>query len=230
MKLRLSLAMMLAVLSMAAASAAHAQVVTAVDHDGDGFDDATELANGYSPFGSGKLSDNDADADGLSDADELAFGTDPLLADTDNDGFLDGVEVTDGYDPTVGDGAKLKKRIVITLSTQTLKYYLGPREVGAFKVSSGKASTPTPVGTYAIRDKKPRAWSAAAKLWMPYWMPFIGTTYGLHELPEWPNGFKEGVGHLGTPVSHGCVRLGVGAAKTLYEWAEIGTEVDIRKT
>ena len=61
-------------------------------------------------------------------------------------------------------------------------------------------------------------------------MPFIGTKYGLHELPEWPGGKKEGEDHLGTPVSGGCIRLGVGAAKELYEWADVGTEVIISKT
>lgn len=61
-------------------------------------------------------------------------------------------------------------------------------------------------------------------------MPFIGTQYGIHELPEWPNGVKEGTGHLGTAVSGGCVRLGIGPAKALYDWAEVGTEVEIRKS
>jgi lipoprotein-anchoring transpeptidase ErfK/SrfK len=51
--------------------------------------------------------------------------------------------------------------------------------------------------------------------------------YGLHELPEWPNGYKEGASHLGIPVSHGCVRLGVGAAVRVFNWVEIGTPVVI---
>ena len=204
--------------------------VSATDSDGDGYDDATEIAHGYSPYGPGKLYENDADGDGLSDGDELVYGSDPLNPDTDGDGFPDGLEVRQGFDPTRGDGAKLKKRIAITLATQTLSYYQGPKLLGSYKVSSGKAGTPTPVGTFAIQDKKRMAWSARAKLYMPWWMPFIGSTYGIHELPQWPNGVKEGAAHLGMPVSGGCVRLGVGPAKTLYDWAEVGTEVDISKT
>ncbi len=201
-----------------------------IDTDKDGYDDATEIANGYTPYGLGRLDQNDADADGLLDADEIVFGTDPYLQDSDQDGFTDGLEVQNGYDPTAGRGIKLKKRIVIVLATQTLFYALGPKKLGEFSVSTGRPGHPTPIGTFTLRDKKPRAWSASAKLWMPYWMPFIGTTYGIHELPEWPGGKKEGEASLGTAVSGGCVRLGVGAAKEVYEWADKGTEVTISKT
>lgn len=203
---------------------------TTEDADRDGYDDATEIANGYTPYGPGRLAENDADADGLSDADELAFGSDPLVIDSDRDGFSDGLEVRNAYDPSKSGGAKLKKKITITLATQKMTYALGPKTLGTFAVSTGRPGHPTPLGTFAIRDKKPRAWSRIAKLWMPYWMPFVGTTYGIHELPEWPGGKKEGENHLGTPVSGGCVRLGVGPARTLYEWADVGTEVTIQKT
>lgn len=203
---------------------------TATDSDGDGYDDATEIANGWSPFGADRLDANDADGDGLTDASELAQGTDPLVFDTDGDGFADGVEVEHAYDPLNGAGAKLKKRVVISLAKQELTYYLGKAPVASHPVSTGRPGHPTPLGTYAILDKMPRAWSATAKLWMPYWMPFIGTKYGLHELPEWPGGKKEGEDHLGTPVSGGCIRLGVGAAKELYDWVDVGTEVTIQKT
>ncbi len=200
------------------------------DTDGDGYDDATEMAFGYTPYGVGRLDTNDADEDALSDADEIIFGSDPLRSDSDADGYADGLEVKTGYDPAKGQEARLKKRIVITLESQTLTYSIGPKKIGTFLVSTGRPGRPTPIGTFAIRDKMPRAWSRSAKLWMPYWMPFIGTTYGLHELPEWPGGKKEGEKSLGTPVSGGCVRLGIGPAKTLYEWAEVGTEVTISKT
>jgi len=62
---------------------------------------------------------------------------------------------------------------------------------------------------------------------MPWWMQFSKSGMGLHELPEWPNGKKEGEDHLGTPASGGCVRLGVGPAKSLYDWTPVGTPVSI---
>ncbi len=119
------------------------------------------------------------------------------------------------------------KYIQVSLKTQTLYQYEGENLIAQYTISSGAASTPTPKGTFTVNSKHPRAWSNSAKLWMPYWMAFIGSTYGLHELPEWPNGYKEGQNHLGIPVSHGCIRLGVGDAKKIYEWIEVGTPIVI---
>lgn len=117
------------------------------------------------------------------------------------------------------------KYIELNLSTQTLYCFEGENEICAYRVSTGKWSMPTPTGTFAINSKTEMAYSATYGLYMPWWMSFIGNDYGIHELPEWPGGAKEGEGHLGTPVSHGCVRLGVGAAESVYSWAEIGTPV-----
>jgi lipoprotein-anchoring transpeptidase ErfK/SrfK len=86
----------------------------------------------------------------------------------------------------------------------------------------------TPRGRYAIQNKAVRPWSKAYSLYMPYWQAITPDgKYGIHELPEWPGGYKEGANHLGTPVSHGCMRLGIGPAKRVYEWAPIGTPVVI---
>lgn len=207
------------------ALAALAAPVLAADADGDGYDDATEWLNGYDPFGPGRPSDADADGDGLKDFEEKLYGTSLAHRDTDGDGYADGLEVANGYDPLAATPLKLKKRVVISLASQRLTAYEGARPVARHAVSTGRPGAPTPKGTFAINNKAPRAWSARAKLWMPWWMAFKGSTYGIHELPEWPGGRKEGESHLGTPVSAGCVRLGVGPAKSLYDWAEIGTEV-----
>ena len=72
------------------------------------------------------------------------------------------------------------------------------------------------------------------------------TGYGLHALPYWKvrpgnriegevkdgrlytNGkLYEDYAHLGKPMSHGCVRLGIAASKVLYDWATNGTPVTI---
>lgn len=227
---RLIIAFLVVLSGLGSASITMAAEPSFLDTDGDGYDDATEISNGWSPYGAGKLENNDADADGLSDGDELKYGTNPLDSDSDNDGYSDGVEVKNGYDPLSNKGAKLKKRVSISIAKQELTYYMGNAAVATHAVSTGRPGYRTPIGTFAILDKKPRAWSTSAKLWMPYWMPFITTKYGLHELPEWPGGKKEGANQLGKPVSGGCVRLGVGAAKELYDWVEVGTEVTISKT
>lgn len=99
--------------------------------------------------------------------------------------------------------------------------------MGTSPISSGRASMRTPTGHYGIDGKNLRAWSERWGLWMPYWMSLQNGYFGIHELPEWPNGLKEGEDHLGQPVSHGCIRLGVGPAEFLYNWTEIGTQVFI---
>ncbi len=171
----------------------------------------------------------DTDHDGLVDEDEVRYGTDVKNPDTDGDGYLDWKEIISGYDPRDPRPKKLEKRIEVSLSKQRLRYYLGDMMLGKAKVSTGKASTPTPVGEFSIMNKSPRAWSKRAHLWMPYWMGFNGGMYGLHELPEWPGGRKEGKNHLGTPVSGGCIRLGIKEAKKLYDWTPVGTRLIIKK-
>lgn len=133
---------------------------------------------------------------------------------------------------SVGEGVILGrfegKYIDVDLTKQQLCRIEGGTLIDCFTVSTGKASMPTPTGTYSILSKNPRQWSATYSLWMPWWQQWYGS-YGIHELPEWPNGYKEGESHLGTPVSHGCIRLGVGPAETVYNWTEIGTPVYIHK-
>lgn len=175
----------------------------------------------------------DTDGDGLLDAMEEQYGTDPAQVDTDGDGYADGVEIRNGYDPKNPHPVRLPKRIDIDRKKQTLQYAVGPYVLGEHRVSTGKRSTPTPKGTFRIASKKDRAWSSRASLWMPNWMNFTGPgappgLYGIHELPEWRSGKKEGENHLGVPVSGGCVRLGVGPAQSMYAWADVGTTVVVR--
>lgn len=125
---------------------------------------------------------------------------------------------------------KTGKYIDINVTSQVMTIFEEGSLLDAFLVSSGKASMPTPLGEFGVRNKFPRAWSKKYGLYMPYWMAMVPSgQFGIHELPEWPGGFKEGQSHLGTPVSHGCIRLGVGPAERVYNWAEIGTPVVIHK-
>lgn len=171
----------------------------------------------------------DSDADGLLDIHERKFGTDPNNKDTDGDTFEDGLEILMAYSPTSTEPIRLEKTIFIKLKTQTMEKRVNGIAVKTFKISGGLAKTPTPVGEYKVLNKHPRAWSRSAKLWMPYWMAFTTRGHGLHELPEWPGGKKEGANHLGKPASHGCVRMGIGAAKEMYDWAPVGTRIIIER-
>lgn len=199
------------------------------DTDADGYNDKEEIDNGYSPHRPDYLMYQlDWDKDGLNDALEIKFGTDLQNPDTDADGHLDGEEVLAGFDPLNKETVKLPKKIEINLERQELSYLVNDILIGTFQVSSGLPGKETPQGNYQIYSKAPKAWSKLAGLWMPYWMAFVPNgRFGIHELPYWPSGYREGADHLGKPVSHGCVRLGIGPAEFLYNWAEIGTPVII---
>ncbi len=114
------------------------------------------------------------------------------------------------------------KYIDIDLSSQTMFIFNNGKEEGAFKVSSGKWGMDTPKGTFKVMAKAKRPWSKKYGLYMPWFIQFTNQGHGIHELPEWPSGYKEGTNHLGIPVSHGCVRLGIGTAKTVYDFATVG--------
>lgn len=124
--------------------------------------------------------------------------------------------------PLIGQG----KYIDINLKSQVMTIFEDGHLADAFIVSSGLPGMDTPQGEFAIQNRAERVWSKRYSLYMPYWMAITPDgKYGIHELPEWPGGYKEGANHLGRPVSHGCVRLGVGAAARVYGWADIGTRV-----
>ncbi|MFZ4631659.1 MAG: L,D-transpeptidase family protein [Patescibacteria group bacterium] len=201
-----------------------------IDTDNDGYNDFQEIASGYSPFNAKeiKIEKSDVDKDGLSDHFEIKFKTDPSNPDTDEDGKKDGLEVDLGFNPLSSSTKKLDQRVEITLKTQKLVYYVANQPWKEFVISSGKSGMATPKGKFKILNKIPRAWSKTYKLWMPYWMGINSPGIGIHELPVWPNGYREGASHLGTPVSHGCVRLGVGSAKYIYDRLSVGTEVLIK--
>lgn len=127
--------------------------------------------------------------------------------------------------PPINSASK-NRYIDINLSTQTLRLYQDGKVVATYRISSGRPGMETPTGTFRVLSKHPLLWSSQYGLYMPYSLRFYNG-YFIHELPYWPGGYREGENHLGIPVSHGCVRLGVGAAKVVYEFADIGTKVII---
>ena len=197
------------------------------DTDDDGYSDWLELNTGYSPHNPKpvRLEDNDYDGDGLSDRDELKFCTSLINKDTDGDGFFDYEEIMSGYDPLDKDRVLLDKRIEINTDKQELSYFLGGVRMDVFPVSSG-INNSTPLGHYEVTNKNLKVWSPYG-LWMPYWLGLDSGRIGIHELPIWPNGYREGEDHLGKPASHGCIRLGEGTAELIYNWTPIGTGVFI---
>jgi len=93
--------------------------------------------------------------------------------------------------------------------------------VNSFLASTGVAETPTVTGTYKIWIKVRIQDMYGPGYYLPdvpYVMYFY-EDYGLHGT-YWHNNF-------GTPMSRGCVNLTVDDAAWLFDWASVGTVVNV---
>ncbi|MBF2028783.1 MAG: L,D-transpeptidase [Oscillatoriales cyanobacterium C42_A2020_001] len=109
--------------------------------------------------------------------------------------------------------------IQIDLSKQRLYAWDGDRPVYAILVSTGKASTPTPTGVFAIQTRHRYARMQGYDYDVPdvpYTM-YYHRGYAIHGA-YWHHRF-------GTPVSHGCTNVAVNHARWLFNWARVGTPV-----
>jgi len=125
-----------------------------------------------------------------------------------------------------------QKTIKVNLSEQKIYVYLGDTDVRDFRVSTGKAETPTPTGNYDIILKQDvRVGYEPPHYVMPKYMMFQSSGYGFHALPSLArNGdefWTEARNHIGIPVSHGCVRLLPEDADWLFDFTDVGTKVKI---
>lgn len=137
------------------------------------------------------------------------------------------IEPDEDLAPKITEG----KYIDVDLGSQYLTLFEDGKSRGSFQVSSGRYDLPTPRGEFQVINKVPLAYSNTYDLYMPFWMAFTYAGHGFHELPFWKHRrgveYKERESNLGTPVSHGCVRLGVGPAEIVYEFADVGTPIVI---
>lgn len=126
------------------------------------------------------------------------------------------------------------KTLTVDLSEQNLYVYLGDVEVRKFRVSSGAAATPTPVGeTNVFLKQWVRVGAKPPHYIMPRFMMFRAGGYGFHALPSLGGDggvfWTEARNHIGSPVSHGCVRILPEDADWLYEFTDIGTKVIVQR-
>jgi LysM repeat protein len=122
------------------------------------------------------------------------------------------------------------QRIVVDLSEQRMYVYQGGQLLWNWVVSTGRPGQTTAVGHYKVLNKIPNAYAYTWSLQMPYWLGIYwagSLQNGIHALPIQANGQRLWDGYLGTPVSFGCVILSTQNAQTLYNWAAVGTPVDI---
>jgi lipoprotein-anchoring transpeptidase ErfK/SrfK len=133
-------------------------------------------------------------------------------------------------DAQSSDAASSGKYILVSISQQHLYAYENGQLVYSFIASTGMGNS-TRTGHFSVLDKIPNAYGSTWDIWMPNWMGiyYAGTLEdGIHALPILPSGARLWSGFLGTPISFGCVVLGVSEADQLYNWADVGTPVEIR--
>lgn len=120
-----------------------------------------------------------------------------------------------------GNGKGGGRWIDVNLSTQSVYAYEGDTVVNSFVVSTGTWLTPTVTGKYKIWIKLRSANMSGPGYFLPNvpYIMYFYKGYGLHGT-YWHNNF-------GTPMSHGCVNLRTSDAAWLFNWASVGTVVNV---
>ena len=119
---------------------------------------------------------------------------------------------------TSGNG---ERWIDVDLTNQRVYAYEGDVIVNSFIVSTGTWLTPTVTGQYKVYVKYRSAPMSGPGYYLPNvpYIMYFYKGYGLHGT-YWHNNF-------GTPMSHGCVNLRTEEAGWLYNWASVGTLVNV---
>jgi hypothetical protein len=104
------------------------------------------------------------------------------------------------------------KHVEVDLSRQVMALVRGRRVERIYSVSSGKASTPTVLGRYRVYSKT----YGTNSLGMVHTSYFIGG-YAIHGYVSVPT----------FPASHGCVRVPIPNALSIYNWLRLGDRVDV---
>ncbi len=119
------------------------------------------------------------------------------------------------------------RRIDVDLSAQHLIAYEGDTPVFQAPVATGRDGFNTPTGSYAIYSQYPmqtmtgssgdETWYVPDIPWVQYVVGGVAL-HGTYWHDQWGTGLR---------MSHGCINLNIDDAQWLYEWADIGTQVDI---
>lgn len=120
-----------------------------------------------------------------------------------------------------------QKRVIdVSLTRQMLYLIEGDRVVFSTPVATGVPGADTPIGTYYVQYKMPKAHfrgvNPSGRRYdipdVPWVLAFLGD-YTIHGAP-WRT-------HFGQVGSNGCVSMPTEAAKVVYDWAEVGTPIEI---
>ncbi len=141
------------------------------------------------------------------------------------------IGIVAGVDAPAPPASAPVKRIEVILSTQHLVGWEDDQVAFEYAVTTGQEGQPTLPGDYEILDKEENPYSYAWAITMPYWLgvyQYGDFENGFHALPIDEAGDVFWGDALGVyPASHGCIVLATADAQHLYEWADIGTQVEI---
>jgi peptidoglycan hydrolase-like protein with peptidoglycan-binding domain len=104
------------------------------------------------------------------------------------------------------------KHVEANLSRQVIALIRGPRVERIYPASSGKPSTPTVQGTFRVYSKSP-GFNAKGMYFSNYFIRGFAI-HGYAEVPVFA-------------ASHGCLRIPIPDAISVYNWIKIGDVVDV---
>lgn len=120
-------------------------------------------------------------------------------------------------------GEKSDKSIRVNLYSQTITLFENGDLVKQAKIAAAghPRSTPTPQGSFKILSKEKRHISTLSGLVMPLSLRFY-KGYFFHGIPLTRSGYV-----VSTVYSNGCIRLGPGLDQEIFNWADVGTKVQV---
>jgi lipoprotein-anchoring transpeptidase ErfK/SrfK len=124
--------------------------------------------------------------------------------------------------------------VVVARESKRLTLFDGPRAVRTFRIATGTAEYPTPLGSYSIATMQRNPWWipppdsdwARGKKPVPpgpgnplgtRWMGLTAPLVGIHGTPD--------AASIGYSASHGCIRMRVPDAEALFNEVDVGTPV-----
>ena len=120
--------------------------------------------------------------------------------------------------------------IYVNLSEQMTYVYKGTMNkwdtIKSFTCSTGIDDEKTPTGIFDVRERGDWFFSDKYQQGGKYWVQFYGD-YLFHSVPYNEDQSEVVDNTLGTPASHGCIRLKTNDAKWIYDNIEAGTKVII---
>ncbi|QIG43981.1 L,D-transpeptidase [Nocardioides anomalus] len=126
-----------------------------------------------------------------------------------------------------GDG----RRVVFDQSDQRVWLIDDDEDVARTYLVSGSVTDNLQPGTYAVYSRSEDAVGVDDSGTMQWFVRFTqgpsGAAIGFHDIPVDDGAPVQTLGQLGTPQSHGCIRQKEVDALALWDFAPIGTEVDV---